>query len=143
MTFVTGLEGLVQFGEMPPSPAMKFSPRRELRVENHKQGRSFESGILFREKDDDLALFNEMQTKEKESFLLQSSDDFEDTFCIFLESYVWVYVASSRRNYIFVCFSGLKVLNFSVWLWIVIFSFKTETLFRFQAWNPDSCSRRE
>ncbi|ESR51345.1 hypothetical protein CICLE_v10030548mg [Citrus x clementina] len=65
---------------MPPSPALKCSPGRELRGENHKRGRSFESGILFREKDDDLALFNEMQTKEKETFLLQSSDDFEDTF---------------------------------------------------------------
>ncbi|KAL5760105.1 hypothetical protein ACOSQ2_018943 [Xanthoceras sorbifolium] len=65
---------------MPPSPALKCSPGRELRGDNHKRGRSFESGLLFREKDDNLALFNEMQTKEKESFLLQSSDDFEDTF---------------------------------------------------------------
>ncbi|KAJ0037562.1 hypothetical protein Pint_23666 [Pistacia integerrima] len=65
---------------MPPSPALKCSPGRELRGENHKRGRSFESGLLFKEKDDDLALFNEMQTKEKESFLLQSTEDFEDTF---------------------------------------------------------------
>lgn len=72
--------GLVWYTEMPPSPALKCSPGRELRGESHKRGRSFESGILFREKDDDLALFNEMQTKEKESFLLQSSDDFEVTF---------------------------------------------------------------
>lgn len=72
------------FLKMPPSPALKCSPGKELRGENHKRGRSFESGLLLREKDDDLALFNEMQTKEKESFLLQSSDDFEDTFCNFL-----------------------------------------------------------
>ncbi|GKV14703.1 hypothetical protein SLEP1_g25534 [Rubroshorea leprosula] len=65
---------------MPPSPALRYSPGRELRGENHKRGRSFESGILFREKDDDLALFNEMQSKERENFLLQSKDDFEDTF---------------------------------------------------------------
>ncbi|XP_044493417.1 uncharacterized protein LOC123216864 isoform X2 [Mangifera indica] len=63
---------------MPPSPALKCSPGRELRGENHKRGRSFESGLLFKEKDDDLALFNEMQMKEKESFLLQSVEDLED-----------------------------------------------------------------
>ncbi|CAA2999194.1 Hypothetical predicted protein [Olea europaea subsp. europaea] len=65
---------------MPPSPATRFSPRRELRAENHKRGRSLESVILSREKDDDLALFNEVQNKEKENFLLQSNDDFEDAF---------------------------------------------------------------
>ena len=70
--------------EMPPSPALRCSPGRELRAESHKRGRSLESGMLFREKDDDLALFNEMQSKERENFLLQSSDDFEDSFCNFL-----------------------------------------------------------
>uniref|UniRef100_A0A5B7AIQ3 Putative microtubule-associated protein futsch n=1 Tax=Davidia involucrata TaxID=16924 RepID=A0A5B7AIQ3_DAVIN len=64
---------------MPPSPAMRCSPGRELR-DNHKRGRSLEGGILFREKDDDLVLFNEMQTRERDSFLLKSNDDFEDTF---------------------------------------------------------------
>lgn len=66
---------------MPPSPALRYSPGREMRASNHKRGRSLESGLLFKEKDDDLALFNEMQTKEKESFLLQSSDDMDDTLC--------------------------------------------------------------
>ncbi|KAA8529735.1 hypothetical protein F0562_034165 [Nyssa sinensis] len=65
---------------MPPSPATRCSPGRELRADNHRRGRSLEGGILFREKDDDLALFNEMQTREKDNFLLQSNDDFEDTF---------------------------------------------------------------
>ncbi|KAG8365942.1 hypothetical protein BUALT_Bualt17G0024400 [Buddleja alternifolia] len=65
---------------MPPSPAMRISPGRELRAENHKRGRSLESGIRYREKDDDLALFNEVQNKERDSFLLQSSDDFDDIF---------------------------------------------------------------
>lgn len=65
---------------MPPSPAMRCSPGRELRAENHKRGRSLESGILFREKDDDLALFNEVQSRERDNFLLQSNDDFEDLF---------------------------------------------------------------
>lgn len=65
---------------MPPSPALRCSPGRELRADRHKRGRSFESGMLVSEKDEDLALFNEMQTKEQDNFLLQSSDDFEDTF---------------------------------------------------------------
>lgn len=63
--------------EMHPSPAMRISPRKELRVENHKRGRSLESVILYREKDDDLALFNEVQNKERENFLLPSND-FDD-----------------------------------------------------------------
>lgn len=66
---------------MPPSPAMRDSPGRELRFENHKRGRSLEGGFLLREKDDDLALFSDMQSKEKDNFLLQSADDFEDSFC--------------------------------------------------------------
>ncbi|XP_044488853.1 uncharacterized protein LOC123213481 isoform X2 [Mangifera indica] len=65
---------------MPPSPALKCSPGRELRGENHKRGRSIESGLLFKDSDDNLALFNELQTKEKESFLLQPTEDFEETF---------------------------------------------------------------
>lgn len=65
---------------MPASPALRCSPGRELRSENHKRGRSLEGGILFKEKDDDLALFNEVQSKERDNFLLQSNDDFEDLF---------------------------------------------------------------
>ncbi|KAL2332685.1 hypothetical protein Fmac_013898 [Flemingia macrophylla] len=65
---------------MPPSPALRYSPGREARADGHKRGRSLESGLLFREKDDDLALFNEMQTREKETFLLQASDDLEESF---------------------------------------------------------------
>ncbi|KAK9063500.1 hypothetical protein SSX86_017370 [Deinandra increscens subsp. villosa] len=65
---------------MNVSPAMRCSPGRELRGGNHKRGFSLESGIVFKERDDDLALFNEMQSKESDSFLLQSNDDFEDSF---------------------------------------------------------------
>ncbi|KAL8550645.1 hypothetical protein ACS0TY_009167 [Phlomoides rotata] len=67
---------------MPPSPVMRASPGRELKAENHKRGRSLESGVLYREKegDLDLALFNEVQNKERESFLLQSNDNFDDIF---------------------------------------------------------------
>lgn len=66
---------------MPPSPALRCSPGREMRAESHKRGRSLEGGLLFREKDDDLALFKEMQTRERDNFLLQSDDDLEDVFC--------------------------------------------------------------
>ncbi|XP_076901037.1 uncharacterized protein LOC143555359 isoform X1 [Bidens hawaiensis] len=65
---------------MPISPAMRCSPGREPRGGNHKRGCSLESGIVFKERDDDLALFNEVQNKESDSFLLQSNDDFEDIF---------------------------------------------------------------
>ncbi|CAJ1935629.1 unnamed protein product [Sphenostylis stenocarpa] len=65
---------------MPPSPAFRCSPGREPRSDSHKRGRSLESGLHFRAKDDDLALFSDMQSREKESFLLQPSDDLEDSF---------------------------------------------------------------
>ncbi|CAK7327408.1 unnamed protein product [Dovyalis caffra] len=65
---------------MPPSPALRYSPGREPKADNHKRGRSLEGGLLFKEKDDDLALFNELQSRESENFLLQSADDFEDSF---------------------------------------------------------------
>lgn len=57
-------------------------------VENHKQDRSLEGGLLTQEMDDDLALFNELQACERENFLLQSSDEFEDIFCKLIYSYL-------------------------------------------------------
>ncbi|XP_041014218.1 uncharacterized protein LOC121257323 [Juglans microcarpa x Juglans regia] len=65
---------------MPPSPVLRYSPGREPGGANHKRGQSFESGLLFSEKDDNLALFNEMQTRERENSLLLLTDDIEDTF---------------------------------------------------------------
>ncbi|XP_068666251.1 uncharacterized protein [Aristolochia californica] len=61
---------------MPPSPAFRFSPR-EL---NHRRGRSLESGLHLKQKDDDLALFNDMHSREKDNFLLHSSEDIDDSF---------------------------------------------------------------
>ena len=107
---------MVWLAEMPPSPALRCSSGRELRGDNHKRGRSFESGLLFKEKDEDLALFNEMQTKEKESFLLQSADDFEDTFCNFPTDLTFLsmdFCAMSCKIIIFVSFLWLTVLNSS------------------------------
>ncbi|CAM8912715.1 unnamed protein product [Rhodiola kirilowii] len=65
---------------MPPPPALRCSPGRDLRADSHKRGRSLESGLSFKEKEDGLALFDEMQKKEQDTFLLQSNDDFEDLF---------------------------------------------------------------
>ncbi|XP_043704634.1 mucin-12-like [Telopea speciosissima] len=64
---------------MPPSPALRCSPGREVRSENHRRGRSLESALPLREKDDDLALFNEMQNRERDNFLLDKSDDLDDS----------------------------------------------------------------
>lgn len=81
--------------EMPPSPAMRYSPGREARGDGHKRRHSLESGILFREKDDDLTLFNEMQSRERDTFLLQSSDDLEDSFATRLRHFSEVNVGIS------------------------------------------------
>lgn len=47
----------------------------------HKRGRSFESGFPLKNKDDDLALFKDMQNRERDNFLLHTSYDFEDSIC--------------------------------------------------------------
>ncbi|KAE8705490.1 hypothetical protein F3Y22_tig00110429pilonHSYRG01425 [Hibiscus syriacus] len=65
---------------MPPSPALRHSPGKELRGETHKRRHSLEGGLSVQEKDDDLALFNDMQSKEREDILLHSLDDAEDSF---------------------------------------------------------------
>lgn len=69
--------------KMPPSPALRISPSREVRAENHRRGRSLEGGLIFKDKDDDLALFKDMQNRERDNFLLQPADDFEDSLCNF------------------------------------------------------------
>ncbi|KAL1828679.1 adhesin AWP3b [Daucus carota subsp. sativus] len=57
---------------------MKCSTRRELKDDNYKREHSLKGGILIREKDEDLALFNDLQSIEADNYLLQSDDDFED-----------------------------------------------------------------
>ncbi|XP_057541493.1 uncharacterized protein LOC130820225 isoform X3 [Amaranthus tricolor] len=63
---------------MPPSPSLRRSPVSDPRGDSHKRGRSLENGLSFKERDDDLALFNELQSKERNNFLLQTTDDFDD-----------------------------------------------------------------
>ncbi|KAI3919525.1 hypothetical protein MKX01_018348 [Papaver californicum] len=62
---------------MPPSPVLRRSPKKDLRVTTHKRGRSLEGGIIVKQKDEDLVLFNEMEHKESDNFLLQSTDEFD------------------------------------------------------------------
>lgn len=66
--------------EMPPSPSSRCSPGMESCGDSHRRGPSLEYGLSCKrkEKDDDLALFSEMQSRECDNFLLQPTDDFED-----------------------------------------------------------------
>lgn len=119
---------------MPPSPAMRCSPGRGTRDNNHKRGHSFEGGLFFKERDEDLALFSEMQTRERETFLLQSSDDLEATFC----------------NFFFCIFFSFRYMRLRFHLsygCLLIFfffdSFKVATLFGYQTWDLDSSAGRE
>ncbi|KAG6477186.1 hypothetical protein ZIOFF_066438 [Zingiber officinale] len=66
--------------KMPSSPLTRRSPATELKVESaHKRGHSFESKYSPKPKDDDLLLFNEVQNRERENFLLHSFDDFDES----------------------------------------------------------------
>ncbi|XP_062203678.1 uncharacterized protein LOC133905899 [Phragmites australis] len=60
---------------MPPSP----SPRRSLARDNHKRINSFGSGLPAKPKDDELILFSDMQKVERENFLLEPSEDFDES----------------------------------------------------------------
>lgn len=73
----------IQVVKMPPSPALRFSQARQLRTHNHRRGRSLEGGLQLKERDDDLALFNNMQARKRENFLLQSMDDLDESLCRF------------------------------------------------------------
>ncbi|KAJ0976976.1 hypothetical protein J5N97_012450 [Dioscorea zingiberensis] len=65
---------------MPPSPALRCSLGHDVGIQNtHKRGRSLESGFPLKPKDDDLALFNDMQNRERDTFLLHASDDLDDS----------------------------------------------------------------
>ncbi|KAH9622005.1 hypothetical protein KSS87_020063 [Heliosperma pusillum] len=63
---------------MRPSPSLRGSLRRDSVGDIHKRGRSLESGLSFKRQEDDLALFNEMQSRQMDNFLLESTDGFED-----------------------------------------------------------------
>jgi hypothetical protein len=66
---------------MPPSPSLRASPGRERTKNVHKRGDILENSLSYKPKDDELMLFANIQNgeEEKESFLLQSSDDFDES----------------------------------------------------------------
>ncbi|XP_062202765.1 uncharacterized protein LOC133905072 isoform X2 [Phragmites australis] len=59
---------------MPPSP--RRSPARET---YHKRANSFGSVLPAKPKDDELSLFSDMQKVERENFLLEPSEDFDES----------------------------------------------------------------
>ncbi|CAL4911039.1 unnamed protein product [Urochloa decumbens] len=60
---------------MPPSP----SPRRSLKEFSHKRGHSFGSILPAKPKDDELRLFTDMQKHERDNFLLEPAEDFDES----------------------------------------------------------------
>ncbi|TVU51546.1 hypothetical protein EJB05_02981 [Eragrostis curvula] len=61
---------------MPPSPSSRRSPARET---YHKRTNSFGSVLPVKPKDDELLLFSDMQKVERENFLLEPSEDFDES----------------------------------------------------------------
>ncbi|KAL6641691.1 hypothetical protein ACP70R_019872 [Stipagrostis hirtigluma subsp. patula] len=63
---------------MPPSPSPRRSPS-PARETYHKRTNSFGSALLAKPKDDELTLFSDMQKVERENFLLEPSEDFDES----------------------------------------------------------------
>ncbi|KAG0520657.1 hypothetical protein BDA96_08G092900 [Sorghum bicolor] len=63
---------------MPPSPSPRRS-RSPARETYHKRTNSFGNVLPAKSKDDELALFSDMQKVETENFLLEPSEDFDDS----------------------------------------------------------------
>ncbi|TKW25036.1 hypothetical protein SEVIR_3G090400v4 [Setaria viridis] len=63
---------------MPPSPSLRRS-RSPARETYHKRASSFGSVLPAKQKDDELPLFSDMQKVERENFLLEPSEDFDDS----------------------------------------------------------------
>ena len=63
---------------MPPSPSLRRS-RSPARETYHKRTNSFGNVLPAKSKDDELTLFSDMQKVETENFLLEPSEDFDDS----------------------------------------------------------------
>ncbi|KAL9235837.1 hypothetical protein vseg_010571 [Gypsophila vaccaria] len=63
---------------MPPSRSLR---RRDPHGDSHSRGLSLDRELSFKEKEDNLALFNELQSRARQAFLRDSSNDFEDLLC--------------------------------------------------------------
>ncbi|TVU51547.1 hypothetical protein EJB05_02982 [Eragrostis curvula] len=64
---------------MPPSP----SPRRSPKETFHKRGHSFGGILPAKPKDDELLLFTDMQKHERDGFLLEPAEDFDESISKF------------------------------------------------------------
>lgn len=63
---------------MPPSSPLRLSPRRELIKESaHGRSHSLNNGLDARDKDDKLALFDEINKHDREKLLVHFSNDFD------------------------------------------------------------------
>jgi hypothetical protein len=62
--------------KMPPSPSSRRSPARET---YHRRTNSYGFVLPAKQNDDELMLFSDMQKVERENFLLEPSDDFDES----------------------------------------------------------------
>lgn len=82
---------------MPPSP----SPRRSLKEVCHARGHSFVSILPAKSKDDELTLFKDMQKYERDNFLLEATEDFDESISklrYFRDSKIGVNIAARGEN---------------------------------------------
>lgn len=133
---------------MPPSPALRFSPARQLRTQKHRRGRSLEGGLKLKERDDSLALFNDIQARKGESFLLQSIDDLDESLCRFqnylIFSKLLVFISVYGRYFIAPNDPPLFSFSFLHILFFLVFKGSEIEIFpRLQAWYFCSISKRE
>lgn len=63
---------------MPPSPSTRRSPSRETFL---RRVNSFGNALPAKPKDEDLTLFADMQKIENDNFLLEPSEDFDESIC--------------------------------------------------------------
>ncbi|KAL6641692.1 hypothetical protein ACP70R_019873 [Stipagrostis hirtigluma subsp. patula] len=82
---------------MPPSPSLRRSPKEI----SHKRGHSIGSILPAKSKDDELTLFTEMQKHERDNFLLEPAEDFDESISklsYFRDLKVGVNIAARREN---------------------------------------------
>ncbi|KAF0888681.1 hypothetical protein E2562_016478 [Oryza meyeriana var. granulata] len=84
---------------MPPSPSTRRSPSRETFL---KRVNSFGNALPAKPKDDELTLFADMQKIENENFLLESSEDFDESISklsYFPDVKLGVNITTRRENH--------------------------------------------
>lgn len=102
-----------------------------------KRDHSFEGRIPLKVKDDDLALFSEMQNHERDNFLLHAYDDFDESICN-------EYLLSILEFFpFFVAFALLIILIVLIYQPFLFHIISTiEIFFGFQDWGHCTNRRR-